>query len=68
MKVWINASTCVDRFLNAYANLSYEELNGKSYHDDLCSVECNDNIIHAIAYGISAGNRYKLNEISVTVW
>ncbi|MCI4409971.1 MAG: hypothetical protein JHC26_12830 [Thermofilum sp.] len=68
MKVWINASVCVDRFLSLYANLPYEKLNGKSYNDDFCEVKCENNVIHAIAYGVSAGYKYKLNEISVVIW
>jgi len=68
MKVWVDPRVCVDRFLNMYAHLPYEKLNGKRYEDDLCKVECEFNIIHATAFGISAGHKFKLNEVSVTIW
>ena len=68
MKVWIDPRVCVDRFLNAYADLPYRELNGKTYYDDFCDVKCENNVIQAVAYGVSAGHRYKLNEVSVIIW
>jgi len=68
MKVWVDPHVCVDRFLNIYSHLPYEKLNGRRYEDDLCSVECENNIIHATSYGISAGHKFKLNEVSVVIW
>jgi len=68
MRKTVDPCLCIARFLDVYARLPPERLDGKTYHDELCSVECKDGIIHATAYGISAGSRYKLNECTMTVW
>jgi hypothetical protein len=68
MKMWVDPRVCVDRFLNVYAHLPYGKLNGKSYEDEYCKVECENNIIHAVSYGVSAGHKFKLDEVSVVIW
>jgi len=68
MKVWIDPHVCVDRFLNVHVHLPYGKLNGKSYEDEYCKVECENNIIHAVSYGVSAGHKFKLDEVSVVIW
>jgi len=68
MKIWVDPRVCVDRFIDVYAHLPYVELNGKRYEDEYCKVECENNIIHAVSYGVSAGHKFKLNEVSVVIW
>jgi len=68
MRKTVDPCLCIARFLDVYARLPPERLDGKTYHDELCSVECKGGIIHATAYGISAGSRYKLNECTMTLW
>ncbi|MFP3131581.1 MAG: hypothetical protein RXR51_08420 [Nitrososphaeria archaeon] len=68
MKVWVDPCLCIARFLNTHPCLPPEKLDGKSYEDEYCKVECNGGIIHAIAYAIAAGSRYKLNECTMMLW
>jgi len=68
MRKTVDPCLCIVRFLDAYPRLPPEKLDGKTYYDELCSVECNKGIIHAVAYAVAAGSRYKLNECTMTLW
>jgi len=68
MKIRIEPCGCIARFLNLFHRTHVKNLNGLSYEDEVCHVECVDGVIKAQSYEVINGKKYKDGECVMTIW
>lgn len=68
MKMRGDPCGCIAKFLNHFSRTLVANLNGLRYEDEMCYVECNNNLIKAYAYEVVHGRRYRIGECVMTIW